>query len=80
MPVKIFATYSLKKDKPLGPLWGFFYGLGGQPNKLDPKSKDPEGQTQRAKTQITTAGRLTPWVLPSLLLKVLWVAMAFFMA
>ena len=44
MAVKIFATYSLKRGKPLGPLWAFFYGLGGQPNKLDPKSKDPEGQ------------------------------------
>ena len=31
MAAKIFATYSLKKGKPLGPYGAFFYGLGGQP-------------------------------------------------
>lgn len=35
MAAKIFATYSLKKGKPLGPQkseppGGFFYGLGGR--------------------------------------------------
>ena len=41
MPVKIFASYSLKKDKSLCPCGGLFYGLGGRPA--------PEGKTQRAK-------------------------------
>jgi len=58
MAAKIFATYSLKKGKSPGPLRAFFYGLGGQPNKLDPKGQDPESRCPKGRGHITTAARL----------------------